>query len=178
MRRAVLMVVVAGLVAAACTTGNGAVASPTPAKTADIKRSTLDIAYSAFVDQDVHHVTSKKALEAALDAARAEAKAEGGKAEVQTPAFQDTDETQLSDFRAFADAANQLALGVQAAGGQYAADRFADAIVGGMIKASPDCHTQFISASGRVLNSSSAAIPGANAAVPTAGTSLGGPDEA
>jgi len=178
MRRALLLFIMATLVVAGCSTNGPSSATQTPAKTADIKRSTLDIAYSAFVDQDVHHVTSKKALEAALDAARAEAKAEGGKAEVQTPAFQDTDETQLSDFKAFADAANQLALGVQAAGGQYAADRFADAIVGGMIKASPDCHTQFISASGRVLNSSSAAITGANAAVPTEGTSLGGPDEA
>ena len=178
MRRALLLFIMATLVVAGCSTNGPSSATQTPAKTADIKRSTLDIAYSAFVDQDVHHVTSKKALETALDAARAEAKAEGGKAEVQTPAFQDTDETQLSDFKAFADAANQLALGVQAAGGQYAADRFADAIVGGMIKASPDCHTQFISASGRVLNSSSAAITGANAAVPTEGTSLGGPDEA
>jgi len=178
MRRALLLFIMATLVVAGCSTNGPSSATQTPAKTADIKRSTLDIAYSAFVDQDVHHVTSKKALEAALDAARVEARAQGGKAEVPTPSFQDTDETQLNDFKAFADAVNQLAIGVQAAGGQYAADRFADATVGGMIKASPDCHTQFLSASGRVLNSSSAAVTGANAAVPTEGTSLGGPDEA
>ena len=178
MRRALLLLISALVVVAGCSTNGPSSATGTPTKTADIKRSTLDIAYSAFVDQDVHHITSKKALEAALDAARVEAKAQGGKAEVQTPAFQDSDETQLNDFKAFADAVNQLALGVQAAGGQYSAERFADAIVGGMIKASPDCHTQYISASGRVLNSSSATVTGANAMVPAEGTSLGGPDEA
>src|SRR2546423_7618309 len=141
MRRGLLFFVMATLVVAACSTNGPSSATQTPSKTADIKRSTLDIAYSAFVDQDVHHVTSKKALEAALDAARAEIKAQGGKAEVQTPSFQDTDETELSDFKAFADAVNQLALGVQVAGGQYAADRLADATVGGMIQATPDFHT-------------------------------------
>src|SRR5437667_3022676 len=114
MGRAFIVILAAlSLVIVACNAPTGG-ASPTPTKTADIKRSTLDIAYSAFVDQDVHHVTSKKALEAALDAARVEARAQGGKAEVQTPSFQDTDETQLNDFKAFADAVNQLALGVQA----------------------------------------------------------------
>ena len=178
MRRALFLLVLAMLVVSGCSTNGPSAATQTPTKTADIKRSTLDIAYSAFVDQDVHHVTSKKALETALEAARVEARAQGSKAEVQTPSFQDSDETQLGDFRAFAEAVNQLALGVQVAGGQYSAERLADATVGGMIKASPDCHTQYLSGSGRVLNSSSAAITGANAMVPTEGTSLGGPDEA
>jgi C-terminal processing protease CtpA/Prc len=178
MRRALLLVVIATLVVAACSPNGPSNATQTPSKTADIKRATLDIAYSAFVDQDVHHVTSKKALEAALDAVRAEAKAQGGKTEVQTPSFQDSDETQLNDFKAFADAVNQLALGVQLGGGQYSAERLADAAVGGMIKSSPDCHTQYLAASGRVLNSSSSTITGANATVPTEGTSLGGPDQA
>lgn len=178
MRPALLLFITATLVAVACSTNGPSSATQTPTKTADINRSTLDIAYSAFVDQDVHHVTSKKALEAALDAARAEAKAQGSKAEVQTPAFQDSDETQLNDFKAFADAVNQLALGVQVAGGQYSAERLADATIAGMIKASPDCHTQYLSASGRVVNSGSATITGANAMVPAEGTSLGGPDEA
>ena len=178
MRRALVLLVLAMLVVSGCSTNGPSAATQTPTKTADIKRSTLDIAYSAFVDQDVHHVTSKKALEAALEAARVEARAQGSKAEVQTPSFQDSDETQLGDFKAFADAVNQLALGVQVAGGQYSAERLADATVGGMIKASPDCHTQYLSGSGRVLNSSSAAITGANAMIPTEGTSLGGPDEA
>jgi C-terminal processing protease CtpA/Prc len=178
MRRPLLLFVMATLVLGACSTNGPSSATQTPAKTADIRRSTLDIAYSAFVDQDIHHITSKKALEAALEAARVEARAQGSKAEVKTPSFQDSDETQLNDFKAFADAVNQLALGVQAAGGQYSAERLADATVGGMIKASPDCHTQYITASQRVLNSSTATITGASAMVPTEGTSLGGPDEA
>ena len=178
MRRTLFLLVLAMFVVSGCSTNGPSAATQTPTKTADIKRSTLDIAYSAFVDQDVHHVTSKKALEAALEAARVEARAQGSKAEVQTPSFQDSDETQLGDFKTFADAVNQLALGVQVAGGQYSAERLADATVGGMIKASPDCHTQYLSGSGRVLNSSSAAITGANAMIPTEGTSLGGPDEA
>jgi C-terminal processing protease CtpA/Prc len=177
MRRAFFLFVMATFVVAACSTGPSS-ATQSPSKTADIRRSTLDIAYSAFVDQDVHHVTSKKALEAALEAARAEAKAQGGKADVQTPSFQDSDETQLNDFKLFADAVNQLAIGVQTAGGQYSAERLADATVAGMIKSSPDCHTQYITASGRVLNSSSTTVSGGNAMIPTEGTSLGGPDEA
>lgn len=178
MRRALLLLAIAALVVGGCSTNGPSSATQTPTKTADIKRSTLDIAYSAFVDQDVHHVTSKKALEAALEAARVEARSQGGKAEVQTPSFQDSDETQLADFKAFAEAVNQLALGVQVAGGQYSAERLADATIGGMIKASPDCHTQYISASGRVLSSRSAPLTGGNATLPAEGTSLGGPDEA
>jgi C-terminal processing protease CtpA/Prc len=176
MRRAALLLIAVAI--SACSAGPTTNASPTPTRTADIKRATLDIAYSAFVDQDIHHVTSKKALEAALDAVRAEAKAEGGKVEVATPEFQDTDETQLPDFNKFAQAVNQLAVGVQVAGGSYSPEKFADAAVSGMIKASPDCHTQFLSASGRVYNSSPATLTGGNAVVPSQGTSLGGPDEA
>ena len=77
MRRALFLFVMATFVVAACSTGPSS-ATQSPSKTADIKRSTLDISYSAFVDQDVHHVTSKKALEAALEAVRAETKAQGG----------------------------------------------------------------------------------------------------
>ena len=77
MRRALFLLVLAMLVVSGCSTNGPSAATQTPTKTADIKRSTLDIAYSAFVDQDVHHVTSKKALEAALEAARVEARAQG-----------------------------------------------------------------------------------------------------
>jgi peptidase S41-like protein len=178
MRRALMLLITATVIVTACSGGPSGSATQTPTRTVDIKRSTLDIAYTAFVDQDVHNVTSKKALEAALEAARVEARAQGGKAEVQTPTFQDTPETQLNDFKLFADAVNTLALGVQATGGQFSADRLADATIWGMIKASPDCHTQYISASGRVLNSSTTTATGGNALAPTQGTSLGGPDQA
>src|SRR5438445_28661 len=102
MGRAFIVILAAlSLVIVACNAPTGG-ASPTPTKTADIKRSKLDIAYSAFVDQDVHHVTSRKALEAALDAAKAEIKAEGGKADAPTPSFQDTEDPQPADFNKFA----------------------------------------------------------------------------
>lgn len=178
MRRALMLLVTATLLTTACSSGPSSSATQSPTRTVDIKRSTLDIAYSAFVDQDVHRVTSKTALEAALEAARVEARAQGGTAQVETPSFQDTVETQLGDFKLFADAVNRLALGVQSAGGQYSAERLADAAIWGMIKASPDCHTQYVTSSGRVLNSSAATVTGADAVVPSLGTSLGGPDEA
>jgi C-terminal processing protease CtpA/Prc len=172
------MLLVTATLVTACSGGPASSFTQTPTRTVDIKRSTLDIAYTAFVDQDVHHVTSKKALEAALEAARVEARAQGGKAEVQTPSFQDTDEYQLGDFKLFVEAVNQLALGVQTAGGQFSAERLADAAIAGMIRASPDCHTQYLSSSGRVLNSSPVTATGGNAVIPPQGTSLGGPDEA
>jgi ABC-type glycerol-3-phosphate transport system substrate-binding protein len=61
MRRALMLLVTATLIASACSSGPSSSATQTPARTVDIKRSTLDIAYTAFVDQDVHNVTSKKA---------------------------------------------------------------------------------------------------------------------
>src|SRR3989442_10105205 len=127
MRRALLIVAVCGLLAASCSGGTPASSSPTPAATADIKRSKLDIAYSAFVDQDVHHVTSKKALESALDAVKSEVRAVGGKDEVATPQFQDVDEPQNDDFKKFAEAVSQLA----ARNTQLSAGRIADVAIGG-----------------------------------------------
>jgi C-terminal processing protease CtpA/Prc len=178
MRGALVLLITATVIVSACSGGPSSDATQSPTRTVDIKRSLLDLAYTAFVDQDVHNVSSKKALEAALEAARVEARAQGGKAEVATPSFQDSSETQLSDFKLFAEAVNTLALGVQATGGQFSAERLADAAISGMIKASPDCHTQYLTASGRVLNSSPATASGANATVPAQGTSLGGPDQA
>src|SRR5919201_5612454 len=98
MRQACVLLI-ALLVAACSTPGPSGNASQAPARTADIKRATLDIAYSAFVDQDVHHVTSKKALEAALDAVRAQVRAAGGRDDdIATPQFQDTEDPQTADF--------------------------------------------------------------------------------
>src|SRR2546428_541609 len=142
--------------------------------TAAIKRSKLDISYSGFVDQDVHHVTSKKALEAALEAVKAEVRAAGGKDAVDTPAFQDTDEPQLADFNKFAQAVGRLA----ANNAQLSANRIADAAITGMIKASPDCHTYYVDNSGQVRNSSGKIPTGTGAMIPAQGTSLGGPDQA
>ena len=172
MRRAIVLLLACASIVAACQVDSGSSSSPT--RTADIKRAKLDIAYSAFVDQDVHHVTSKKALEAALAAVKAEIAAAGGKGDAATPEFTDVDEPQIPDFKKFADVVGGLA----AKNTQVSADRIADAAVAGMIKASPDCHTQYISASRRVYNSGGTSISGATAALPAQGTSLGGPDEA
>src|SRR5712691_11384602 len=148
MRPAPLLFAVCALIAVACTAGTVA-GSPAPAATADIKRSKLDIAYSKFVDEDVHHVTSKTALEAALNAIKAEITSTGGKADVTTPTFQDTDEPQTTDFNKFAEVVSQLA----ARNTQLSGTRIADAAIAGMIKASPDCHTYYVTASGSVTNS-------------------------
>ena len=173
MRRAFLLLAICGLFAVACS-GDTTASSPTPVATADIKRSKLDISYSGFVDQDVHHVTSKKALEAALEAVKAEVRAVGGKDAVDTPAFQDTDEPQLADFNKFAQAVGRLA----ANNAQLSANRIADAAITGMIKASPDCHTYYVDNSGQVRNSSGKIPTGTGAMIPPQGTSLGGPDQA
>ena len=173
MRRAFLLMTICGLFAVACS-GDTTASSPTPVATADIKRSKLDISYSGFVDQDVHHVTSKKALEAALEAVKAEVRAAGGKDAVDTPAFQDTDEPQLADFNKFAQAVGRLA----ANNAQLSANRIADAAITGMIKASPDCHTYYVDNSGQVRNSSGKIPTGTGAMIPAQGTSLGGPDQA
>ncbi len=173
MRRAFLLMTICGLFAVACS-GDTTASSPTPVATADIKRSKLDISYSGFVDQDVHHVTSKKALEAALEAVKAEVRAAGGKDAVDTPAFQDTDEPQLADFNKFAQAVGRLA----ANNTQLSANRIADVAITGMIKASPDCHTYYVDNSGQVRNSSGKIPTGTGAMIPAQGTSLGGPDQA
>ena len=173
MGRAFLLLAICGLFAVACS-GDTTASSPTPVATADIKRSKLDISYSGFVDQDVHHVTSKKALEAALEAVKAEVRAAGGKDAVDTPAFQDTDEPQLADFNKFAQAVGRLA----ANNAQLSANRIADAAITGMIKASPDCHTYYVDNSGQVRNSSGKIPTGTGAMIPAQGTSLGGPDQA
>lgn len=173
MRRVVLGLIAAAFLVSACA-GGTATGSPSPTRTPDIRRAKLDIAYTAFVAQDVHQATSKKALEAALEAVKQEIAAAGGKADVKTPEFTDTPETSIEDFKKFADVVSQLA----AQNPNVTADRIADAAITGMIRVSPDCHTQYISG-GRVINSwVRPASGGSGAVVPQGGTSLGGPDEA
>ena len=172
MRRALLGLLACAVIAVACQAGPAAT-SPTPARTADIKRSKLDIAYSAFVDQDVHHVTSKKALESSLAAVKAAVRKAGGTDDVATPSFQDVDEPQIADFNKFADAVSQLAV----QNPQVSAMTLADTAIGGMIDASPDCHTFYVSSS--AVRQSRSFIPrGSDAMIPSQGTSLGAPDEA
>jgi hypothetical protein len=173
MHRAVLLFMTLALLAVSCATTPAGTASGSPSKTIDIKRTRLDIVYSAFVDEDVHHVTSKKALEAALDSVKAAVRGAGGKDDVATPQFQDVDEPQTADFNKFADVVSQLAGRVQ-----LSADRIADAGIVGMLGASPDCHTFYVTAGGGGFQSRQFTPKGGNAVIPNQGTSLGGPDEA
>jgi len=125
---------------ASCTAPASTTASPAPTRTPDIQRTKLDIVYSALVDIDVHKVSSKKALEAGLEAVRAEVRALGGKPEIATPDFQDVPEPVLADFRKFADAVSQLAARTP----ELSADRLSRAAIIGMIRQTPDCHTYYI----------------------------------
>ncbi len=171
MRRGLTLLLAGAFLATACTPST--TATPSPQKTADIKRAKIDISYSSFTDQDIHKVSSKKALTAALDAVRELVKSRGGKDDVPTPDFQDASETIVPDFDKFAKAASALA----AENPQVPATAIADAAIGGMIKASPDCHTYYVDASGKVFQSRASAALGSDARVPSGGTQLSPPDQ-
>ncbi len=154
-------------------TAPGSAATPAPTRTPDIQRTKLDIVYSAFVDMDVHKVSSKKALEGALEAVRAEVRAIGGKADIATPLFQDAPEPVLADFKGFADALSQLARRTP----DLSPDRIARAAIGGMIRQSPDCHTYYFDGRGR-LDSRSIRETGVRDPAPPPGQPVAQPDEA
>src|SRR5207249_11307753 len=107
MRRALAALLACTTIAVACSGGPSSTSSG-PTRTANINRSRLDIAYSAFVDQDVHHVTSKKALESALQAARKVVNDAGGKGDVATAELQDADSPQTTDIDNFPNVARQV----------------------------------------------------------------------
>jgi C-terminal processing protease CtpA/Prc len=157
------------VLAAACTSGD-ATSTPSPAAqaSADIKRTKLDISYTSLVESDVHKVTSKKALTAALDGIRAEVKATNGKDDVATPDFTDESVPNLDDFKKFATAAIALAAKNQ----QLSADRIADAAIASMIKSSPDCHTAYQAKDGKVYRSRVEPTGGAPAQAPAGGTTV------
>jgi hypothetical protein len=142
--------------------------------TADIKRSKLDIAYSFFLDNDVHHVSSKTALEGAIAALKAEAKRTGGSEDFPALELQDKAEVILADFRKFADAAGVFA----ARNRQIKPERFSDVAIGGMISTSPDCHTYFLTSEGAVIRSRPQPPKGSAARIPPGGTMLASGDEA
>lgn len=166
------LVAALALAVAACT-GPVSTATPAPTRTPDIQRSKLDIVYSALVDTDVHTVSSKKALEGALEAVRAEVRALGGKAEVATPGFQDTAEPVLADFKKLADALSTLAARTP----ELSAERLARAAIGGMIRTSPDCHTYYFDGRGR-LDSRPVRESGVPNPAPPQGQVIAQPDDA
>ncbi|PYO82946.1 MAG: hypothetical protein DMD68_10600 [Gemmatimonadetes bacterium] len=172
MRRALAALLACTTIAVACSGGPSST-SPGPTRTANINRSRLDIAYSAFVDQDVHHVTSKKALESALQAARKVVNDAGGKGDVATPEFQDVDSPQTTDFDKFANVVSQLVT----SNPDVSVNKISDAAIGGLIDASPDCHTYYVTSS--AVHQSRPFTPrGSSAMIPAQGTSLGAADQA
>ena len=160
------------LVLASCIPSPDTTASPSAARTADIRRTRLDIAYSAFVDLDVHRPSSRDALQAMVDAIKREAKASGGTSDFPALEFQDSTETQLADFKKFADAASAFA----ARNPQLSPDRIADSAIAAMIQLAPDCHTSYVSRGGQVLRSRTESSTGTGAQVPAGGTTVFGPD--
>lgn len=171
------MIRLASLIAAValvvgCTGAPAATGSPSPTATIDIKKTKLNTAYAAMSDQDVHRASSKKILESAIAALKAEATKTGGKPDFPPLELQDTVETVFPDFQKFADAVADFAR----KNPQISADRLADVAIEGMMSASPDCHTYYVDKSGTVHRSRPEATSGTGAQVPTTGTSLGGPD--
>ena len=146
--------------------------TPSAGATVDIKRSKIDIAYSAFVDLDVHHATSKAALSAMTKALNDEATATKGKADFPALDFTDADETSLADFKKWGDAAQAWA----ARNPQLSPDRIADVAIAAMIAVSPDCHTSYINKLRQVFRSRVENITGGGPQVPSAGTLVFGPD--
>ncbi|MBI2323775.1 MAG: hypothetical protein HYU87_02275 [Chloroflexi bacterium] len=159
-------------VLASCTAPASTTATPAPTRTPDIQRTKLDIVYSALVDIDVHKVSSKKVLEAGLEAVRAEVRALGGRPDVATPDFQDVPEPELADFKRFADAVSQLAARTPDLSG----DRLARAAIIAMIRQTPDCHTYYVD--GRRNDSRPVAESGIADPAPPEGRVIAQPDEA
>jgi hypothetical protein len=167
-----IRVALAALVLASCVPSLDSGASPSAGRTADIRRTRLDIAYTAFVDLDVHKPSSRAALQAMIDGLKREAKASGGTSDFPALDFTDSTDTQLADFKKFADAATDFA----ARNRQLSADRIADAAIGAMIQIAPDCHTSYVSRGGQVIRSRVESSTGSGAQVPSNGTTVFGPD--
>ena len=169
MGRTLAVLVALTLTATACTPATTVTGStPAPQKTGDFRQSQLDLAYSFFSDNSVHLPTSKALLTGALDAMKKEAQNSGGSADVATPAFTDTPEFSLPDFKLFAAAAGALA----AKNSQVSADRFARAGISGMMAADPDCHTYYVDGHGGVIQSRPGPNQGTVAQIPSGGTPI------
>lgn len=139
-RRLLITLALTALVVGACTPVADQSASPTPAKTPDIRRAKLDIAYTALTDTDVHKVSSKKVLTEALAAVVALARQKGFRDEVATPDFQDVSEPVLADFRRFADLVGTIAAKTPS----LTPDEIGDTVLRSYTKSSPDCHTYYV----------------------------------
>lgn len=159
MRRCLALLIALAVFGVACDPAATTGPSASPQKTADIKRSKLDIVYSFMADSDVHKVSSKKLLESGLTAVKNLVKQTGGTDDVAMPVFQDVPEPVNPDFVKFATAVGAIA----AKNPQLSADRIADAVVNAFKNASPDCHTYYVN------QRSSTTASGISAQLPSGG---------
>lgn len=157
MRRLIVALCTLVFVLGACVpSGVEQSASQAPAKTPDIRRSKLDIAYTALTENDVHKVSSRKVLTDALEAVRKIARQKGWKENVATPEFQDQSEPVLADFRKFADAVSAIAAKTPG----LSPDELGDTVLHSYTRSSPDCHTYYLpKRSGVVGSGVLAALP-------------------
>ncbi len=168
--RHTILASVAILIAACSGAPQGGAPSGSPAPSADIKISKLDITYSALAEQHYAKPSSKALLEAALDSFRKQAQAAGSSVDVPTPEFEDKAEPLLPDFKKFADAAKRIA----AATPQISADKFADAAIRAMLAVKPDCHAYYVpKRTSSVPAGEAASAPGAPAEQPAAADEAG-----
>jgi len=130
-------VLVAVVIASSC---GAAQVTPTSRPTPNINRSRLDIAYSAIAALDVHKVSSRTLLMAALAAVRLQATSTGGSVDPNTPAFSDVSDAVPGDFKVFAQAVEGIAL----KNPQLSADLISDSAIRAMVNASPDCFTTYL----------------------------------
>jgi hypothetical protein len=134
--RVPLAALVAVVFVSSCATAQVA---PTSQPTPNINRSRLDIAYSAIASLDLHKASSRTLLMAALAAVRLQATLTGGTVDPATPAFTDASDAVPSDFSAFA----QTVEGIALRNPQLSADLISDSAIDAMVKASPDCFTGY-----------------------------------
>jgi hypothetical protein len=113
--------------------------APTSRPTPNINRTRVDLAYTLIASEDVHRVSSRTLLTAALNAVRLQATSTGGTADPATPAFSDASDAVPTDFKAFAQAVE----GIAVKNPQLSADLISDSAIDAMVGASPDCFTGY-----------------------------------
>jgi hypothetical protein len=117
-----------------CTSAQIAPTSPT---TPNANRSRIDVAYTSIAALDLHRVSSRTLLTAALSAVREQAIATGGTVDPAAIEFADVSDEVIGDFKVFIQAVEAIAR----RNPQLSADLISDTAIGAMVDATPDCHT-------------------------------------
>jgi len=148
-----------------------ATSSPTnsPTATPDFQRSTLDIVYSGLVESSYFRPNGSDVLTAAFEAMKKLARESGGTDDVAAPAFLGTTDSELADFRRFADAAATLS----AKNPRIESRRFGDVALRAMLAVAPDCHTYFVPGRSSARPNGLAAPLGANVSFRMLGGNVG-----